>query len=104
MDKKYFRFLGIFLAFVIVILLMWFVLAAASAPTALKFENNVTSIYDEGNFSVNWTAGSADVVNYSIYIYTSSTFFTKENNNSATGYSFNNWTEANYWGLEKKQK
>ncbi len=75
---------------------MWFVLAVASAPTVVVFENNVTGVYDEGNFSVNWTTGGGDEVNYSIYIYTGGTFFAKADNDSNTGYSFNNWTEANY--------
>ncbi len=70
--------------------------ATASAPTNLLFSQNTTSSYDEGNFSINWTAGSADVVNYSIYVYTGGGFFVKADNDSATGYSFNNWTEANY--------
>ena len=84
------------LTLLIVILGIWFVMAAASAPTVVHFENNITSVYDEGNFSINWTAGSPDVVNYSIYVYTGGTFFLKADNDSNTGYSFNNWTEANY--------
>ena len=73
-----------------------FIFAAASAPTAVHAENNVTAVYDEGNFSINWTSGGGDEVNYSIYIYTDGVIFTKADNNSETGYSFSNTTEANY--------
>ena len=96
MDKKNFNFFGVFGVLIIILLSVYFVLAAASAPTTLLFNQNVTFDYDEGNFSVNWTTGGGDEVNYSIYIYTGGTFFTKAENDSDTGYSFNNFTEANY--------
>ena len=82
--------------FVFVILSLNFVLAAFS-PTALNFGQNITSIYDEGNFTLNWTepAGSNDN-NYVIYIYTDDIYYVSGVNDSSQGYSFNNWTEANY--------
>ena len=96
MNKKYLSFFVIF-SVLIVILLGIFVWAAASQPTNVVFDNNVTGVYDEGIFNLSWTA-SAQVVNYSIYISTDggTTFYTKANNNTNTGYSFSNTTEANY--------
>ena len=93
--KKHYKYIlvGVFLLFAI--LGMWFVLAT-SAPTALVFGRNTTANYDEGNFSVNWSAGGADANNYTVYIAVSGSVFTTALNNSATGYSFNNWTEGNY--------
>lgn len=96
-NKKNFNFLGIFFAFGILILSIYFVLAAAAVPDNLIINQNVTLNYDEGNFTVNWTAGDGgDETNYSIYIYAGSTLFAKVDNDSVTGYSFNNWAEANY--------
>jgi hypothetical protein len=71
-------------------------ISATTAPTALIIESNVTAVYDEGNFSVNWTSGGGEVKNYSIYVAVGGSVFTKAWNNSVTGYSFNNWTEGNY--------
>lgn len=81
----------------VVILSMWFV-AAVLAPTAVHFEQNVTPIYDEGNFSINWTDSGTDAINFSIYISIDggTNFYIKESNHSITGYSFSNTTDANY--------
>jgi len=85
---------GIF-ALLVVVLSMWFIMAT-SAPTSLIFNNNVTAAFDEGNFSVNWTSGGGEVKNYSVYLFADNTLYKKNWNDSVTGYSFNNWTEANY--------
>lgn len=83
--------------FVVLVLgFLTFASAAASSPTGLVFSDNATAAYDEGNFSLNWTAGSSDVVNYSIYVFAGSTLYLKADNDSATGYLFSNTTEANY--------
>lgn len=91
MEKKG----GMFLLLGIFLLLINFI-SATTAPTDLIIQQNVTSVYDEGNFTVNWTSGGGEVKNYSVYIYANNVLYTKEWNNSVTGYSFNNWTEANY--------
>ena len=72
------------------------IFAAPSPPTAVVFGNNVTSVFDEGNFSVNWTSGGGDEVNYTIYIFADNILFATAGNDSETGYLFNNHTEANY--------
>lgn len=87
------------LSFVVVFLvLITFVLAAASAPTGLIFNNNATSSYDEGSFFVNWTSGGGGdaEANYSIYLFSNDSFYLKADNDSIIGYSFSNTTEANY--------
>lgn len=75
-----------------------FISAASNAPTSPIAYQNVTAVYDEGNFTINWTAPVAGdaVKNYSIYVYANNVIFTKGTNDSNTGYSFNNWTQANY--------
>lgn len=77
---------------VLVLSLAW---AAVGTPTGLTFEQNASSNYDEGNFSVNWSA-AAEAVNYTIFIYADGVLYNSSTNDSALGYSFNNWTEANY--------
>ena len=71
--------------------------AAPTAPTNIHAVGNVTPVYDEGTFTINWTAGT-QVTNYSIYISIDggSTYFLKGTNDSNTGYSFSNFTQANY--------
>lgn len=84
-------------AFLVVVLSALFVFAAPSAPTNLVINENVTPLYDEGAFSVNWTAGGGEAeANYTIYIYAGGVLYTTVTNNSATGYSYTNTTEANY--------
>jgi len=85
------------LIFLVVVLGLWFVMALGK-PTVIHFENNVTPVYDEGNFDLNWTAPTGDVANYSIYISIDggTSWYNKSINNSATGYSFSNTTDANY--------
>ncbi|GAI95337.1 unnamed protein product, partial [marine sediment metagenome] len=94
MDKKNFRFFGIFIALVVV-LSIYFVLAVAG-PTDLTFGDNTTANYDkEGNFTVNWS-DDGDAESYLIYIGLNGTVFITDNNNSATGYFFTNTTDGNY--------
>ncbi len=90
-NKKYSIIVGIFL------LLAIFVLAtAAIAPTNVVFNNNVTSLYDEGSFIVNWTNATTDT-GYTIYIWMNDVLVnTTASNNSATAMTFVNSTEANY--------
>ncbi len=80
---------------VFVIFGVWFVLAATN-PGSLLFEQNATTDYDEGDFTLNWTEGANTAVNYSVYLYTGGAFFLKVGNDSDTGYTFSNTTEANY--------
>ncbi|MBU2052627.1 MAG: hypothetical protein KJ721_00080 [Nanoarchaeota archaeon] len=94
-DKKEILIIGTFI-FSIVILSMFFVLAAVAAPTGLIINQNVTPLYDEGNFTVNWTAGGVDQANFTIYIYADGVLYTTDTNDSISGYSFSNTTEANY--------
>ncbi|MFH1521845.1 MAG: hypothetical protein ABIF18_02710 [archaeon] len=82
-----------------VVLVSVFVLAASVAPTDLVFDKNTTLEYDkEGNFTVNWTTGGGDEVNYTIWLSIDggTSWFASEDNDSATGYSFSNSTDANY--------
>ena len=97
-NKKFFGFLLFISGLFLIVLFMCFVFAASVAPTGLIFRNNVTVNYDEGNFTVNWTSGGGDENDYFIYISIDggTSWFTKVNNNSLLGYSFNNHTEANY--------
>ncbi len=81
--------------------LVCFVFAALdNAPAGLTFTNNASPMYDEGNFSFNWThdVSTGDgVANYTIFIYADGVLYNyAATNNSDLGYSFNNWTEANY--------
>lgn len=76
--------------------ILTFIFAAVAVPTGLTFGRNSSASYDEGNFTVNWTAGAAGDINYTIWIYSNGKLYTAANNDSALGYSFNNWTEATY--------
>ncbi len=70
-----------------------------NAPTNLHAEQNVTPVYDEGTFSINWTSGAGDPEkNYSVYISINggTSFFNKTINTSTTGFSYTNTTQANY--------
>lgn len=85
--------------FISLLFVVAFVMAAPLAPTNLIFEQNTTSQYDkEGIFTVNWTAGGGDEVNYSIYVSIDggTSWYLKGDNNSVSGYSFSNATDANY--------
>jgi hypothetical protein len=91
---KKFRIFGIF---VLGLVLLALVVAIIGAPTGLYFSDNTTVNYDkEGNFTVNWTAPTGAVANYSVYVYADGIFYNKAVNNSATGYTFSNATDANY--------
>lgn len=89
---------GLFFGIIFILaLLVSFVFAAVSAPTSLVFENNVTSSYDEGVFNLNWTSGGGDAeVNYTVYVFADNVLFMAPKNDSVTGYSFSNTTEALY--------
>ena len=73
-------------------------LAAPGAPINLTFNGNATPNYDNtGNFTLNWSEGAGDdSVDYKIYIYSNGVLFSSESNNSETGYTFSNQTNANY--------
>ena len=94
--KKYF-FSGI-LIFLIIVLGLWFVLAApTSIPSDLDFNLNSTATYDaDGTVSFNWTGGT--LTNFTIYISNDSgtSWFKKTWNDSSTGFLFVNTTEGNY--------
>ena len=83
----------------IVILGVWFVIAASLAPTGLVAGSNVTAVYDEGTFSINWTAGGGDQANnYSVYVTNAggTIVYNKSINNSLLGFIFSNTTQGNY--------
>ncbi len=88
---------GIF-ALLVVVLGLWFVLAApTSVPSDLDFNLNSTATYDaDGTFTFNWSGGT--LTNFSIYISNDSgtSWFKKAWNDSLTGYTFVNTTEGNY--------
>ena len=62
--------------------------------------NNVTSLYDEGNFFVNWTSGGGGEAegNYTVHLWKDDQYVnaTENANNSVTGYTFGTSVEANY--------
>src|SRR3989339_816635 len=92
-NKKNIYFVGLLLS----IICIYLILAAPNAPTNLVFNNNATPNYDEGVFTLNWTSGAGDAEsNYSIYVFSNSSIYLVASNNSVTGYSFSNTTEANY--------
>lgn len=111
-GRFYFAFFALF-----AILLMAFVFANLdNAPSGITITGNVSALYDEGNFSVNWTYSNAtgDIPNnYTIFVWvnrsgieTTSVLYTTAKNNSGqfgstanthiAGYTFNNHTEGNY--------
>lgn len=99
MGKNNLFVIGIVFSFVIfsTLLIIPLVSAAPGAPTGLMINQNVTAVYDEGTFFVNWTKGGDDTTaNYTIYIAADGNHFLTAPNNSATGYSFSNTTQANY--------
>ena len=92
-NKKNIYFIGILFS----IICVYLILAAPNAPTNLVFNNNATPNYDEGTFTLNWTSGAGDAEsNYSIYVFSNGSNYLIASNNSVTGYSFSNTTEANY--------
>lgn len=83
---------------VVIVLSLYFVLATIAAP-AIWAEQNVTAAYDEGNFTINWTAGAGDAAaNYTLHFWMHGGFInsTDNVNTSTTGYAWSNGTEANY--------
>jgi len=85
---------GIFI--LIGILAMYFVIAVTT-PTNVTFNSNTTRNYDkDGNFTVNWSSTGDPAKNFSIYIRAGGIQFAKLGNNSVTGLSFSNTTNANY--------
>jgi len=79
------------------IICIYLILAAPNVPTDLVFNNNATPNYDEGVFTLNWTSGAGDAEsNYTIYVFSNSSIYLIASNDSVTGYSFSNTTEANY--------
>jgi len=96
MNKKNFN---LFFSIAIVLVLsLYFVFAVPGAPTTLEINNNVTPLYDEGNFFVNWTVAVSGntTYNYTIYIFADNVYSTTAENNSDTGYSVSGFSEANY--------
>jgi len=99
MEKK-----NLIFGFVFILLITGLVFVFAiepGLPTALNITQNVTPVYDEGNFTVNWTAATgANATAYNVTIWVNSStdfvFWRVVLNDSEAGYSFNNWTEANY--------
>ncbi len=92
-NKKNIYFVGLLLS----IICIYLILAAPNAPTNLVFNNNATPNYDEGVFTLNWTSGAGDAEsNYTIYVFSNSSIYLIASNDSVTGYSFSNTTEANY--------
>ncbi|MCR4327389.1 MAG: hypothetical protein NUV46_02310, partial [Nanoarchaeota archaeon] len=95
LTKGLFFSLGLVL-FLALIFSVTFVLAV-SIPGSLTFEGNTTLNYDDdGDFTLNWSTTEDEAVNFSIYIKADGTLFTKVGNDSLSGYSFSNVTNANY--------
>jgi PGF-pre-PGF domain-containing protein len=97
--RKNLRFFGFgILILLIIILGAWFVMATAFAPTGVYFSNNVTPLYDEGIFNLNWSSGGPETDSYMIYMSNDGgvSFYLGDVNNSVTGYSFVITSDANY--------
>src|SRR3989344_3126719 len=93
--KSKFLFYGIFIS--VVILSIYFVSAALTAPTELIFRQNDTANYDnDGTFFLNWTGTAVENKTYMIFIYSNNILYTTAVNDSALGYTFSNTTEGNY--------
>ena len=90
-KKEIFLFVCLFL----VLFGVQFVLAN-STITNVHFEGNVTPNYDEGVFTINWTAAGNATSNYTIYTFINNVYNNSVQNTSITNYSFSNITEANY--------
>jgi hypothetical protein len=90
--------LGLIFGSLILIAVAVFVMALEPGiPVNLNFTNNATPLYDEGNFTLNWTAATgSNATAYNISIWVDDVFWITGDNDSLTGYSFNNWTDANY--------
>ncbi len=98
-DNINFRFFGIFLVLVSLILFLGFVLANIDFPTDLIFGENDTANYDnDGTVFLNWTSGAnGGALFYGSYISVDGTLFIlNATNNSETGYIFTNTTDGNY--------
>lgn len=91
-DKR-----GIFLlgCFVLILFGMQFI-SANSTITNVHFEGNVTPYYDEGVFTINWTAALDATANYTIYLWMNNVYVSAAQNASVTNYTWSNITEANY--------
>ena len=53
MGKNNLKFFGVFFAIMVLVLSMYFVLAAIDQAKDIIIYNNVTAFYDEGNFTFN---------------------------------------------------
>jgi Bacterial Ig-like domain (group 3) len=96
MRNKKFIFILVVMGFLI--LSLCFVFATIAAP-AVWAEGNTTSLYDEGVFTINWTAGAGDAAaNYTLHLWMNDNFInsTDNVNISTLGYAWSNATEANY--------
>ena len=88
----------VFGTLMLILLSIYFVLAAES-PDTLVFTQNTTLNYDsDGTVHLNWTAvsGGDGDTSYNIYIYADDSLYTSAVNSSETGYVFTNTTDANY--------
>ncbi|MEK6832441.1 MAG: hypothetical protein AABY32_00200, partial [Nanoarchaeota archaeon] len=95
-DKRKIFALGCFFLILVSVSL---ILAVSLPPINIIFNGNVTSLYDEGVFTINWTDGGQNVTgNYTIYLWMNNNYVssTRNANNSALGYAWSNITEANY--------
>jgi len=98
MDKHFLKSFLVGIAVLVIILSLYFVLADGiiGQVTGLYFTENTSTNYDkEGIFALNWTADT-NATSYNITIYADGSEYIEEVNDSITGYSFNNQTDANY--------
>ncbi|MEK6885520.1 MAG: hypothetical protein AABX17_00980 [Nanoarchaeota archaeon] len=91
-DKRRVFLLGCFLLVVFSVQLV----LADSTVTKVHFEQNVTANYDEGVFTINWTAAADAAGNYTIYLWMNNVYISNSQNTSVTNYTRSNTTEANY--------
>ncbi|MBU2459224.1 MAG: hypothetical protein KKB29_02580 [Nanoarchaeota archaeon] len=90
----------VFGTFLLAVVLFSGMVSATLNVTAVIANSNSSVLYDEGHFTINWTAGAGSdaAANYTIYLWMNDNMVngTTNANTTAVGYTFTNSTSANY--------
>ncbi|MBU1501629.1 MAG: hypothetical protein KJ905_02540, partial [Nanoarchaeota archaeon] len=90
----------VFGTFLLAVVLFSGMVSATLNVTAVIANSNSSVLYDEGHFTINWTAGAGSdaAANHTIYLWMNGNVVsvTTDANTTAVGYTFTNSTEANY--------
>jgi len=97
MDKKNFRFFGIFVLLVSILILSFVLAGIVNKVEGLVFSQNTTATYDnDGTVALNWTADN-NAISYNITIWADGVSLGDSVNDSVTGYTYTNIsTESNF--------